>query len=903
MAIEPGQRLLHYELAEKIGEGGMGVVWRARDTTLDRDVAIKFLAEAFSAEPERLARFEREAKLLATLNHTHIASVYGLHEADSSSGTTNFLVMELVPGEDLAARVGRGPMPLDEVLEVSRSIAEALEVAHESGVVHRDLKPANVRVTPDGGVKVLDFGLAKVFDADVASGSANPSMSPTLTSAGTAIGVILGTASYMSPEQARGRPVDRRADNWAFGCVLYELLTGRRAFEGETVSDTLAEVLKSEPDLEQLPDETPSRLRGLIERCLRKDPRRRLRDIGDARVELEEIIESPAEPLPTGAPADASQPPPRGMLRRLIPWLAAAGLLAVGLAAGYLARDATLETRVLRASILPRDDVVIDVNPGNPGVPTLSPDGRLIVFAGRGDDNVTRLYVQPLDSREARVLEGTDGAHYPFWSPDGRQIAYFEHADSALKKISVEGGPAVTVADAPNGKGGSWSESGDVIYAPTSNSGIHTVRETGGPAKRITTIDFDRGEDSHRHPFFLPDGRTFLYLARLGGESGSDNEIRLGSLDGEIDRALFRSDAGATYASGHILYLADNVLMAWRFDPDSLEFGGNATPLIDAVYLVRGAARGGFSASRGGTLTYLDDVEEPDTQLVWRAADGKLEGPFGDEAFHRSIRASPDGSQVLVVITDPGSGENDVWLYDVARETRSRFSFESGSEQGLAWSPDGSRAYYTSISEGNYRILARSVDGADDVEQVFESTTPVIVQDVSPDGRFLFVDAVPEDGSWDCMRISLADGVAQRTLEPVVQSEWVDVDCAASPDGQWIAYESMEGGLTQVFVRPFDSTGRKWQISSESGANPFWSRDGRQLFYTDVRNTIHSVAVESSDGRFIAGTPEPLFDTSVVTYDKSLAATPDGRFLSIELVGGPKRHAVNLVVGWDSLVD
>jgi Tol biopolymer transport system component len=896
VAIEAGQQLLHYRLTEKIGEGGMGVVWKATDTTLDREVALKILPEAFAGEADRLGRFEREAKLLASLNHPNIAVLHGLHEHEG----VRFLTMELVPGEDLAQRLLRGPVPVDETLKYARCIAEALEVAHERGVVHRDLKPANIRVTPDGEVKVLDFGLAKAYEPDPASGGRSLSMSPTLTSAGTAHGVILGTASYMSPEQARGRPVDRRADIWAFGCVIYELLTGRRAFEGETVSDTLAELLKTDPDLDRLPAETPSRLRRLFERCTRKDPRSRLRDIGDARVALEEIIDNPEEPIAAAAASTGeAERMQRGPLRRLLPWFAGGALLAAGLAAGFFGREATLEKRVLHTSILPPADVAIHLYYGDPGVPTLSPDGRMIVFTGRGEDQKMRLYVRSLDASEATVLEGTEGGHYPFWSADGRYIGYFEQAGASLKKVPVTGGPTVAVAEASNGKGGSWNRHGDILYTPTSNSGIFTVRETGGPPRQVTTIDFDRGEDSHRHPFFLPDGRHFLYLVRLGGESGSGNEIRLASLDGKMDRELFPSDAAATYASGRILYQVANVLMSRPFDGGALKLTGEAAPLIDGVYNLRGAAKGSFSASTEGTLTYVGDVEESADRLVWREADGTIGDAFGDEALYRHVVLSPDGSKALVIISDPASAEDDLWIYDVQQGTRSRFTFETLTDWGAAWSPDGDIIYYSSFIDGLFKVMAGSVDGSEEPRLLYESKNPVLVKEATPDGRYLVMDHVPVDGSWSCMQLPLGDHAQPRELEPLVQTESVDVDCSVSPDGKWLAWESMEGGETQVYVKPYSGAGRKWQISLDSGNNPFWSRDGRKVFFHDRRNVLE-VEVVTRDGRLAPQPPKLLFDASDVNLEAIRSVAPDGRFLTIKAGEADRVTPVELVVNWDA---
>jgi len=538
-----GTTLAHYRITAALGAGGMGEVWRAEDTTLGREVALKVLPEEFARDPERMARFEREAKVLASLNHPNIATLYGLEteissgadsDADSDAGETTFLAMELVEGEDLSERIKRGPIPVEEAIPIALQIAEALEAAHEQGIVHRDLKPANIKLTEDGVVKVLDFGLAKEWVAAGVDSSA--SMSPTLTQHATAAGVILGTAAYMSPEQARGKSVDRRADIWSFGVVLWEMLTGYRLFEGETVSDVLAAVLTHEPDLSVLPDNVPNRLTRLIGRCLRKDSTRRFQAIGDARVDLQEILEQRTREI-DGSDRESTSAVAAGSRWQFVPWLIAAGLaVAFGLSLLRPAPDA--DTTVISASVPAPAGTAFDIRTLAPGGATLSPDGSQIVYSIQGEDSVTRLWVYGVSTGKSRMLEATKGAHYPFWSPDSRHVGFFTQNDRKLKTIAADGGPAMTVCDAVLGKGGSWGPDGLIVFAPGYGTPIHVVSEDGGSSEAITTID-RQVHNSHRHPRFLPDGRRFLFLARGANNSSA---LMVGSLDGGEPRELMRSE-------------------------------------------------------------------------------------------------------------------------------------------------------------------------------------------------------------------------------------------------------------------------------------------------------------------------------------------------------------------------
>ncbi len=641
-----GASLVHYHVTDKLGAGGMGEVWLATDTKLGREVALKVLPLDFAEDPDRHARFEREAKVLASLNHPNIAHLYGLESAVAEGGETDtgtdteihFLVMELVQGEGLDELISRGPVPVEEAARIALGIAEALEAAHAQGIVHRDLKPANVKIRPDGTVKVLDFGLAKAWETDATDHSL--SFSPTITKHATLEGVILGTAAYMSPEQAAGTPADQRADIWAFGVVLWEMLTGHKLFEGETLSHVLASVLKDEPDIEALPDDTPPRLKELVARCLRKKPRERVQAIGDARIVLEEYK---ADPVSFEAPAASlvheTEPVPGW--RRMLPW-AAVAVFAAALAASLLLRPSPPKT-VLRATIPPPADSLFNLAPASPGPVAVSPDGNRLAFTAQGDDGSVMLFVRRLDSPDAVVLSGTEDAQYPFWSPDSRWIGFFTGRDGTLKKIDTSGGPPVTLCNASNGKGGSWGSENVIVFAPNATEPIHRVSAAGGESTPITEIDGSH-HNSHRHPRFLPDGRHFLFLGR--GNSDAQSSVLLSSIDGGESRELLLLSTQAEYASGKLLFVRESTLMAQPFDADSFELGAEAVPIAEGVMHIPGSAVAVFSASPGGVIAYQSGEAEASTTLEWRGRSGQPDGVLGtrrptNRRFFRPTAGSP----------------------------------------------------------------------------------------------------------------------------------------------------------------------------------------------------------------------------------------------------------------------
>ena len=635
MPLSVGDRLGPYEILTPLGAGGMGEVFRAKDTKLDREVAIKVLPRVLADDPERIARLDREAKVLASLNHPNIAQIYGIEQ--------RALVMELVKGETL-----QGPLPLDEALRLAMQIADALEAAHEKGIVHRDLKPANIMITPAGVVKVLDFGLAKAAEAP---DGGDPQNSPTLTMSPTRAGMILGTAAYMSPEQARGKAVDRRADIWAFGVVLYEMLTGRQAFTGETVSDILAAVLTKELDLEQV----PVKVRKLLRRCLEKDPKQRLRDIGEARFLLEDA------------------PPDRVGHGRPLPWIAAGVFAVAALALGLVAyRHVNEETRVLKMSVLRPDKATFKAT----SLPAVSPDGRRLAFVATTDGK-DQLWVRDLDSLAARALTGTDGADDPFWSPDSRLIAFF--ADGKLKKIEVAGGPALTLCDAALGRGGTWSKNGVIVFG-VNNGGTYRVPAAGGSATPLTTPDRASGETSHRLPWFLPDERHFLYTAN--NQEREKVAVYAGDLDSKNRKLVVSADSNAMYTPpGYLLFVRERTLMAQPFDAGKLQITGDAVPVAEQVDSSSLAAQNQFSASQNGVLAYTSGASGGGLLLTWFDRSGKVTGTLGAPGFVDWGAISPDGNTVAADHADPQIRIIDIWLHDLARGTASRFTFGPRSNE------------------------------------------------------------------------------------------------------------------------------------------------------------------------------------------------------------------------------
>ncbi len=914
-----GTTLLYFRITDKLGAGGMGEVWRAEDTKLGREVALKVLPEEFAQDPERMARFEREAKVLASLNHPNIATLYGLESAvpsgsGSESGTgpnsklktqnsklsaradpITFLAMELVEGEDLSERIKRGPVPVEEAVAIALQIAEGLEAAHEQGIVHRDLKPANIKLSPDGTVKVLDFGLAKAWDAE--TGDSSLSLSPTLTAHATAAGVIIGTAAYMSPEQAAGIAADRRADIWAFGVVLWEMLTGHKLFDGETVSHVLASVLKDEVDLDALPEETPARLRELIERCLKKKPKQRLQAIGDARILLEEYRADPETfDRPTIAAIPGAVPQPAW--RRALPWAAAVAATVAALSLGLLLIGREVpERRVIRFETPPPEDGRFHLAPDNPGPVAVSPDGRMIAYSGRTADGVIQLWVRALHEAAARPLPGTGNAQYPFWSPDSRRIGFF--AGNKLRVVEAVGGPPLALCDAADGKGATWSQDGVIVFSPTYNSPLHRVAETGGESTPVTEFDADRKDNSHRHPRFLPDGQHFLYMARSASGSSEGHAVMIGSLDGSEDRALFRAPTAAEYASEHILFVRDRTLMAQPFDAGKLEFSGDAFPIAEVVTLLApGTVVGVFSASQNGVLAYqAGEGQEGSFRLVWRDREGNELGTVGEPGSYDEVHVIPGGELAAVSLEENSAGTGDIWVIDLRRNLFTRFTFDPGYESGLTPTPDGKALFYSAQKRGVYALMRKEIGGSGEGEILLESTTEMYPSSVSPDGEHLAFHKGGDDSSWDIWILPLS---GETEAYPFIQTEFGEAFAMFSPDGRWLAYMSNESGRPEIYVMAFPESGRKWQISTSGGQAARWNESGSEILYHATDGTLTAVRVEPRDGGLLIGEATPLFNTRLQPSGSHFwALSPDGEnVLVMETISDHDAPNLSVVVNW-----
>ena len=802
-----GKSIAHYRVTEKLGAGGMGEVYRATDTKLGREVALKVLPTVFANDSQRMARFKREAHVLASLNHPNIASIYGLEEADG----VHCLVLELVEGPTLAERIREGAIPLDESLTIAKQISEALEAAHEKGVIHRDLKPANVKVTPEGLVKVLDFGLAKAL-AEPAS-EAEMENSPTASILPTHEGVILGTAAYMSPEQAKGKIVDKRADIWAFGVVLFEMLTGKRLYTGENASETLASVIKDDPDWNLIPTDTPLKIRELLRRCLQKDSRKRLRDVGDARIEIEEALADPSGTLALPAGSVAAQP----TWRRASPW-AIAGLLGFVAVVALWAPWRTKETPMRVSVNFPSGQSLWTVQ-GAAAV--ISPDGTRLAFVTTDDQGQRKLYLRPLDQLQANALSGTEGAANPFFSPDGQWIAFF--SGNKLKKVSVRGGAAVTLCDAPNGRGGSWGEDGTIVLAPEIYSGLSRVSSAGGTREAVSTLDKEKGETTHRWPQVLPGGKAVLFTVGIGS---TDGNIEVQSLEtGERKTLQLGGFYGRYLPTGHLVYMSEATLFAAPFDLARLEVTGPPAPILEDVRTSPNYWSGQFDFSQTGTLVYLTGGgAASEVSIFWMDPEGKTEPLLPTPRDYKNPSFSPDGKRLAVDIDE--GGNSDLWVYELERETLSRLTFDEGNDHGPVWTPDGQWVTFAS-NRGGGRVLNlywKRADGTGDAERLTESSNSQFPFSWSPDGKVLAFFEPSPGTNMDLWTLPM-EGDGAGGLKPGKPTQFLRMsfrqwDPAFSPDGRWIAYQSDESGQFEVYVRPFPGPGGKWQISTTGGRMP-----------------------------------------------------------------------------------
>jgi serine/threonine protein kinase/Tol biopolymer transport system component len=873
-----GKTLGHYQLTNQLGKGGMGEVFQAKDQRLGRNVAIKVLPEEFARDTDRVARFQREAKLLASLNHPNIAAIHGLEESDG----TNFLVLELVEGETLADMLKRGPIPVEEALKLALQIAEALEAAHEKGVIHRDLKPANIKVTPDGKVKVLDFGLAKAFAGE--QEELNLANSPTLSDAATQQGVILGTAAYMSPEQAKGKIVDKRADIWAFGVVLFEMLIGRQLFSGETVSETLAAVLMKDPDFSLLPPNLHPRIREMLTRCLEKDPKNRYSGISDARVDLQKVL---------AGSGDVFVPPfaveePREKSRRTLLWASITVILVIIAGTIVWKLRTPAPPKVMRFDFeVPAERRFGDLRLTHLAV---SPDGGRIVYA-----TIEGLFLRTIDELDTRLISGTKNSAEPFFSPDGKWIGFYDIADRQLKKIPVSGGAPVVLCNAETTLGAGWYADGTIIYSDMA-AGILRVSANGGAPELLVKQE----ELFLASPQLLPGGKTLLF-----GHVKSDMkcDIVVQSLESGERKILFPGATPRYLPTGHIVYGVENNLFAVPFDAETLKTTGSPVSVIQGVFRVGPGNVPHYAASDGGTLVYMPGGIGLAYQsvLVWADRDGK-EKPLEEVPNDYSDpKISPDGTQVALSMTVDGN--RDIYIYDLVRGTKTRWTFDEASDFLPIWTPDGKRIIFGSERAERQSIFGKASDGTGKVEQIASVPKgwmwPI---SLSNDGNTLlfgqYVDA--SSGSYNIGMLSMQED--HHTPKLLLQEKYDEQDPMVSPDGRWLAYRSNESGRFDVFVRPFPevNAGGKWQVSTDGGMDPLWSPDGKELFYRSG-NAVMAVSVETSPS-FRLGTPKKLFEGSYSGWD----IRPDGRrFLLVkeaESTGkgftqrGPRK--INIVLNW-----
>ena len=897
MGIAAGTRLGPYEVVAPLGAGGMGEVYRARDTRLDRTVAIKVLPAHLSEKPALRQRFEREARALSSLSHPHICVLHDIGRENS----VDFLVMEYLEGETLAARLEKGPPPTEQVLRYGIEIADALDKAHRQGVIHRDLKPGNIMLTK-AGVKLLDFGLAKAATNVVAASLASLSSAPTQTEPLTGAGTIVGTLHYMAPEQLEGLEADARTDIFALGAVLYEMASGQKAFPGKSQASIIAAVLSSEPRaLTELQPLTPPALERLVRTCLAKDPDERWQTAHDVGLNLKWIAEAGSQ---AGMPAPVVA---RRQWRQRLVWaglaLALVAAAAASLGTVYYARQARELSRTVRAALPPPENASF-------GTIAISPDGRQLAFTARDTSAREMLWVRALDSLAAQALAGTEGAVFPFWSPDSRFIGFF--AGGKLKKIEATGGPPQTLCDAPVGRGGTWNREGVIVFAPDVTGPLHQVSAAGGVPSPVTHLSESRKESNHRWPTFLPDGRHFLYLAFGTGEQAESNAILVGSLDGGEPKRLVDASSNMAYApprhgqGGHLLFVRQGTLLAQPFDAADLELTGDAFPVAERVQQRpwTGAALTGFSVSENGVLVYQPEGEDSGGRLIWHDRSGKKLGALGEPGFYNNPQLSPDGKRVAVHSIDPQARNGDVWVFDLVRGTRSRFTFDAGMDSHPIWSPDSSRIVFAGGRKGTFDLYQKAASGAGAEELVLESQVRERSSSWSLDGRYIAFDRAAQGGD-DLWVLPLA---GDRRPFPVLQTSFDDEWPMFSPSGRWIAYQSNESGQFQVYVLPFQvnaqgqllaGAGGKWMVSTGGGTQPVWRRDGKELYYLAADNKLMAVEVRETLTSIEFGAPKALFDVAPWRSPRYYTATADGqRFLVVgaEQTGPPL--PLMLVMNW-----
>ncbi len=878
MALAPGFRVGAYEVIAPIGRGGMGEVYRARDLTLHREVAIKTLPEAFERNPERLVRFEREGRLLATLSHPNIAAIHGFEERDG----VKFLVMELVEGQGLDTKIAAGPLPVAEALAVAAQVAAGLEAAHDAGIIHRDLKPSNVLLRSDGAVKILDFGLARAVEP--AGPEVDASLSPTLATPATSAGVVLGTAAYMSPEQARGKPLDKKSDIFSFGCLLYECLTGKQAFAGETMTDILSAILTAEPDWSALPAATPSRVRELLRRCLQKDSRRRLHDIADARIELEEAQAA----TETGADLEALPQFAAGGRRTRLPWLAAGALLGAAAAAAaflLLRPSPRPDVRVVRAVLpLPSDARVR----APARAIAISPDGRTIVFrAVQG--GVARLYRRVLDGPRAEPIQGTAWGNSPFFSPDGQWLGFFTGRE--IRKVPIVGGAPVSLCPVPPvAQGASWGSDGRIVFAPMFNSGLYWVPESGGEARPLTRLDASGREHGHLFPHVLPRGAGILATRRQGRDFQDVEKSNVAALDPKTGKwqTVLEGASFARYGGGRLVFLRGASVFSAPFDLSRLVVTGPPAAVSETIVVNPNNGFGQFDVSADGTLAYLEGPPAPEPTTAVLQLDRRGKGvpiPLPPARYH-SPRLSPDGKRLM--LTQTLGPRISIVVYDRERKVLSPLTPEPGRHFCPVWSGDGKKIAFASMYLAEPRLCLKNADGSGGIETVAGTGGRAeFANSFSPDGEVLAFTGVDDqtrsgDPSREQSDIWLLSLRGDRTARKWFESPFREVAATFSPDGKWMAYVSNESGQFEVYVRPYPGPGGRTQVSSEGGLEPLWTGHGRELLYRTGESGEKFMTVDvRGDPELRVSTPRLLFSADLLAGGRDdnpwqFDVSPDG---------------------------
>jgi len=889
MALTSGTKLGPYEIQSPLGAGGMGEVYRALDTRLERTVAIKVLASHLSSSPELKQRLEREAKAISSLNHPNICQLYDI----GSQAGTDYLVMEFLEGETLAQRLRKGALPLNEIFKIGVAVAEALAFAHRHGIVHRDLKPGNIMLT-QGGAKLMDFGLAKPLGLQGPAGgsSAAPSFTAAPTLSGpsplsplTTAGSIIGTIQYMAPEQIEGKEADARSDIFAFGGVLYEMAAGRRPFEGKSQISVASSILEKDPEpISVLKPLTPPAFEHLLATCLQKNPDDRYQTAHDIKLQLQWIAAD------RSSPAVAAPTPQSSHSRERLGWAAAvvASLIALGLAAFHFFGAPRVEP-VVRSSILPPAGATFLLMAVESGPPVLSPDGTRLVFSARDDKGKVMMYVRPLNSTTARLLTGTEEGMYPFWSPDSRQIGFF--ASSKLRRVAAEGGPPQTICDASTGRGGAWSKDGVIVFSATTASNLLRVPASGGTPEPASQLDRSKGENSHRWPFFLPDGKHFLFWARTF-QGVQDNALDMGGLGSLHATELMKSESMAEYASGHLLFMREATLMARPFNPHTFEFTGEAVPVAEHIAINGAVTRPVFSASENGRMVYESGEIAGNWNLQWFGRDGKPAGMVAEPDRYFYPALSPDGALLAVNLYNGTQGTQAVWIFDLARGTKTRLTFGPTSQFSPAWSPDGKTIFYQTNVGAGVHIYSKAADGSGSDQAVIESkdgeeSTPR----PSPDGRYLVYLHRSGTQPLDVWALPL---FGDRTPIPVVQNMFLKGGPAVSFDGKWLAYHSNESGRNEVYITSFPGGGAKWQVSTNGGTAAHWRNDGKELFFLDSTGNIVAVDVNISGKAPQLGVPHVLFQAGAIQRQNGpYDVTADGKKFLI--------NAGNLKEGSDPL--